>query len=78
MLKKIGVLNRLKYMLPLCIKAMLYNTLILPHITYGILVWEYQGNGLNTIQKKAIRIITSNRYNSHTEPLFKQLKAKLY
>ena len=28
---------------------------------------------LNKIQKKAIRIITLNRYNSHTEPLFKQL-----
>ena len=71
--KKIGVLNRLKYVLPLCIKTMLYNTLILPHITYGIMVWEYQRNRLNKIQKKAIRIITSNKYNSHTEPLFKQL-----
>ena len=37
--KKIGVLNRLKYVLPLCIKTMLYNTLILPHITYCIMVW---------------------------------------
>ena len=71
--KKIGVLNRLKYVLPLCIKTMLYNTLMLPHITYGIMVWGYQRNRLNKIQKKAIRIITSNRYNSHTEPLFKQL-----
>ena len=52
---------------------MLYNTLILPHITYGIMVWGYQRNRLNKIQKKAIRIITSNKYNSHTEPLFKQL-----
>ena len=52
---------------------MLYNTLILPHITYGIMVWGYQGNRLNKIQKKAIRIITSNRYNPHTEPLFRQL-----
>ena len=33
----------------------------------------YQGNRLNKIQKKAIRIITSSRYNSNTEPLFKQL-----
>ena len=73
MREKNGVLNRLKYVLPLCIKTMLYNTLILPHITYGIMVWGYQGSILNKIQKKAIRIITSNRYNSHTEPLFKQL-----
>ena len=52
---------------------MLYNTLILPHITYGIMVWGYEGNRLNKIQKKAIIIITLNKYNSHTEPLFKQL-----
>ena len=74
--KKIGVLNRIKYVLPLCIKTMLYNRLILPHITYGIMVWGYQGNRLNKIQKKAIRIITSSKYNSHTEPLFKQLIVK--
>ena len=52
--KKIGVLNRLKYVLPLCIKTMLYNSLILRHITYDIMVWGYQGNRLNKIQKKAI------------------------
>ena len=52
---------------------MLYNTLILPHITYGIMVWGYQGNRLNNIQKKVIRIITSSRYNALTEPLFKQI-----
>ena len=54
-------------------KNMLYNTLILPHITYDIIVGGYQGNRLNKIQKRAIRIITSSRYNSHTEPLLKQL-----
>ena len=37
------------------------------------MVWGYQRNRLNKIQKKAIRIITSIKYNSHTEPLFKQL-----
>ena len=36
------------------------------------MVWGYQVNRLNKI-KKAIRIITSNKCNSHTEPLFKQL-----
>ena len=61
-------------MLPLCIKKnMLYNTLILPYIRYGIMVWGYQGNRLNKFKKKTIRIITSHRYNSHTEPIFKQL-----
>ena len=38
--KKIGVLNGLKYVLPLGIKTMLYNTLKLPHITYDMMVWD--------------------------------------
>ena len=40
--KMIGILNRLKYVLPLGIKIMLYNTLILPHVSYCIMAWGYQ------------------------------------
>ena len=60
-------------MLPLEIKIMLYNALILLHINYCITTWGYQGNRLVKIQKKAVRIITLSKYNSHTEPLFKKL-----
>ena len=69
----IGILNRLKYVLPLGIKIMLYNTLILPHINYCIMAWGYKGTRLLKIQKKAVRIITLSGYSSHSEPLFKQL-----
>ena len=31
-------------------------------------------NRITSIQKKVMRIITLNTYNSHTEPLFKNLK----
>ena len=31
----IGILNKLKKVLPTRIKVLLYNTLILPHLTYG-------------------------------------------
>ena len=34
----IGILNKLKKVLPTRIKVLLYNTLILPHLTYGITV----------------------------------------
>ena len=37
--KMIGILNRLKYVLPLGIKIMLYTSLILPHINYCIMAW---------------------------------------
>ena len=68
--KTIGIPNRLKHVLPLEILIILYNTLILPHINYCIMIWRYQGNRLMKIQKKAVQIITLSKYNSHTEPLF--------
>ena len=71
--KMIGILNRLKYVLPLGIKIMLYNSLILPHINYCIMAWGYKGIRLLKIQKKVVRIITLSRYSTHSEPLFKQL-----
>ena len=55
--KMIGILNRLKYVLPLGIKIILYNTLILPHIKYCIMAWGYKGTRLLKIQKKTVRII---------------------
>ena len=39
--KTIGILNRLKHMLPLEIKIMLYNALLLPHINC-FTTWGYQ------------------------------------
>ncbi len=51
----IGILNRLKYVLPLGIKNnVIYNTLILPHINYCIMAWGYKGPRLLEIQKKKL------------------------
>ena len=63
--KTIGILNRLKHVLPLEIKIMLYNALILPHINYCITTCGYQRNRLVKIQKKAVRIKTLSKYNTH-------------
>ena len=57
---------------------MLYNTLILPHISYCNIVWGNSGktkvNPILLLQKKAIRICTSSGYLSKTKPLFHRLK----
>ena len=52
---------------------MLYNSLILSHLNYGILAWGYKSERIAKLQKKAIRIISLSKYNAHTEPLFKSL-----
>ena len=36
------------------------------------MAWGYQGSRMIKIQKKAMRILTLSKYNSHTEPLFKK------
>ena len=72
--RTIGTINRLKRFLPQSILRTLYNSLILPHLNYGILTWGTKPGRLQKLQKWAIRTITNSKYNSHTEPLFKQLR----
>ena len=71
--KTVGILNKLRSFLPSGVLQTIYNTLILPHMTYGILAWGRHTNTIHKIQKRAIRIIAASKYNAHTEPLFKQI-----
>ena len=68
-----GILNKLKNFLPKKILLIIYNSLILPHLNYGALLWENNSSKLLTLQKKSVRIISGSRYNAHTYPLFKEL-----
>ena len=72
--RNIGVINRLKLYLPQSSLFMLYSSLILPYLNYGLLVW---GNTHHTLlervlllQKRVIRIICNAPIRSHTDPLF--------
>ena len=57
---------------------MLYNSLILPHLSYCNLAWgnSYTGhlNAIKVLQKRAVRIITHSNYNCPCKPLFVKLK----
>ena len=72
--KTIGILNNLKSFLPTRILLNIYNSLILPYLSYGAILWEKRANRLLALQKKAIRAVTNSKYNAHTEPLFKNLR----
>ena len=72
--KSIGILYKLKLLLPLYILKILYNSLILPHFLYGILVWGTNTKEPFKLQKKAVRVISNSTYNAHTEPIFKSLQ----
>ena len=75
--KTIGILNTLKHILPINIMRTIYNSLILCHLNYGVLLWGpklHLNDRLHILQTKAVRIITGNSYFAHSEPLFKQLR----
>ena len=72
--KVIGIINHLKKYIPREILKLLYDTLIIPHLNYGLLVWGHKSGRIFKVQKKAVRSLTLSRYNAHTDPLFKSLK----
>ena len=71
--RTLGIMCRLKNFLPTHILCVLYNSLILPHLQYSILAWGFKMGRLDKLQKRAVRIITCSKYNSHTDPLFRKL-----
>jgi exonuclease III len=72
--KTIGALCKLKHFLPQNTLKLIYDSLIHCKIKYGILVWGENSNRIMNLQKKAIRIISKSRYNSHCDPIFKKLE----
>ena len=72
--RTIGILNRLKHFLPTKVKLSIYNSLILSQLHFSILIWGFSLEKIIKLQKRAIRVVSNSKYNSHTEPLFKKLK----
>ena len=68
------MLNRAKHVLNHDAMLILYNTLVLPHLTYCREIWgnTYTSNlqGVVTLQKRIVRLIHGAAYNAHTNMLF--------
>ena len=72
--KNIGILKRLKHTVPKNVLKIIYHWLITPHLNYGILLWGFNLDRIEKLQKQAIRIITRSYFLAHTSNLFKQTK----
>lgn len=71
----VGIMKKLKNFIPKSALMHIYNSLILCHINYGLVVWGgYLGitNRLEKLQKSAIRTMNNLKYNAHTDPYFKR------
>jgi len=72
-------LSQIKNILPLNIRLLVYNSLVRPHIEYGIVTWGGVKNSklqkIRSLQKKkAIRAVNNSTFKAHSNPLFSKLK----
>ena len=74
--RNVGMINKLKFIIPERILRTLYCTLVLPYINYGILIWgkacKTYLEKIHKLQKWAVRIISNSHYRSHSAPLFQK------
>ncbi len=72
-----GILAKVKHFLPSYILKILYQTLVLPHISYCSNIWSGTRDSnlsrLVILQKRAIRHLSHAAFRDHTGPLFRNL-----
>ena len=68
-----GIIRSLNQVLPCNVLLTIYNSLILPHLNYGILAWGYDATRIFKLHANSLRAISSTTYIAHTDPLFKSL-----
>ena len=78
--KTVGLIAKLRHMVPNRTLLNVYKSLIVPYITYGLTSWgnasETMLNKVLVLQKRALRLIHFAQTREHTIPLF--LTGKLY
>ena len=77
-LKGLGIMCKLRNILPSSVLLTLYYTLIYPYLTYCTIIWGCANmtalHKLVILQKRAIRIITRSPYRTASNPLFLRLR----
>ena len=80
--QKVGVLVRLRNLIPCNAKLSLYKSSILPHLTYCHLVWHFcnasDRRKLERIQERALRAVYKTRSASYQELLDRAKLPTLY
>ena len=70
--RTLGIMKKIKRFAPPEVMKILYQSLVLPHLHYGIRAWGTAHAKVATVQRKAIRIMANTKMNSHTFPIFKE------
>jgi len=75
--RSVGVLSKIRDLVPRSVLRMLYLTLVYPYFNYCINIWggsaQIYINKLIILQKRAVRIVAGASFLCHADPLFKEL-----
>ena len=70
----IDIISKLRHFIPTNTLLNIYRSLILPHMTYGIVVWGQAAkvhlDKILKLQKRALRLIYFDDYKFHAIPFF--------
>ena len=76
--KTTGILYRMNKFLPQNILKLLYDSLIVPYLSYGVEIWHSAPlnliERLFILQKKAVRAMNNLPYNAHTNNYFRDMQ----
>ena len=76
--KSIGILYKLRHLIPKSTLVTRYNSFIQSHVLYGLLNWGCANKTtlepLKITLRKAVRVIDFASYTAHKEPIFKRFK----
>ena len=71
--KVIAMLNRLDRYIPASALLLIFNSLVYSYINYCIFAWRFSCEQISLLQKKAVRLMCSEKFNAHTDPLLKKI-----
>ena len=69
----IGFLHKLQHISPSYLLRMIYNSLILSHMNYSLLVWGANCHSIELLQKMTVRVINFKSPLAHMEPILKDM-----
>ena len=56
----------------------MYNSLVLSHLSYGVILWGWQCQNICVTKESREVFFTNSKYNCHTSGLFKKLKLRKF
>lgn len=74
-----GLIRTLKLDFPQHILKLIHNSLVIPHLTYGVTLWGFNNcERIKMVHKCILRHLDNQKFNAHCNPICKKLGIPLF